>query len=89
MQTISGIFTEAQQPSRDEIKAQMALLPAPDPGDVAFLVGNADLIRDDYAHAFGLVYAETRDGKKTKLVQYGIGAACGLVLGVLVGKLVL
>lgn len=32
---------------------------------------------------------ETDEGKKKKLLGYGIGAACGLVLGVVVGKLVL
>jgi len=87
---IASIFNAGMpQPSRDELRAQMALLPSPDPSDVGFLISNADLVRDDYASAFGQVYDATAVGKRQKLVRYGVGVACGLVLGVVVGKLVL
>lgn len=74
--------------TREQLKAQMASLPAIDPGDIAQAVANADLIRDDYAEAALQVIDATGPGKKAKIVRYGIGAACGLVLGVVVGKLV-
>ncbi len=96
MQAIGGIFnsggagsTGTAAEARALLLSQMALLPPPDPSDVAFLTQNADLIRDDYAQAFGTVYAATAAGKKAKLVCYGIGGALGLVLGVALGKLVL
>ncbi len=60
-----------------------------DAADLACFQANADLLPDDYASLILGVSDQTSAGKKAKLVRYGVGVACGAVLGVLNGKFVL
>jgi hypothetical protein len=73
--------------TRDQLRAQIAALPPVPEDDLATAVANADLMRDDYAAA-GLQFIDaTAYGKKQRIVRYGLGAVCGLVVGVVACKL--
>lgn len=78
--------------SRAEIaKAMAAAPPASEflpPDDVAFLAGNADLVREDYAEVLADLSDATSVGKRRKMMHLGIGAVAGLVVGALGYKLI-
>ncbi len=78
----------AGKPTRAELLAGQAVMPAVSAADVAFLVANADVIRDDYARAFGEVYDATTAGKHAAARRYAIGGAAGLALGLAAWKLI-
>ncbi len=94
MPSISGLLaTQGTQPTRDQLKAEIAKLPPAaavfGADERAFAIANADLVPDDYG-AVGVELVDmTNAGKKAKMMRYGIGAACGLLVGVVVGKYVL
>lgn len=48
----------------------------------------APMLKPEQTEFLSAIVDETPEGKQKKIVCYGIGAAAGLALGVLVGKLV-
>lgn len=82
-----GTLIDKNEFSRDKVKAAMAQAPPVPADDLAFIVSNADLIRDDYAAAALEVIDATDYGKKQRIQRYGVGAAVGLAVGI-VGTLI-
>ena len=80
-------------PTRAQIQAELAAAPPLasliGPEERACFQANADLLPDDYAALIGEIADATTPGKRTKLVRYGVGLACGAVLGIVIGKYVL
>jgi hypothetical protein len=74
--------------SRDEMRRVLANAPPISKEDLAFAVANADLVREDQAQALAEVSDATSFGARQKIMRYGIGAAVGLVLGVIACKVV-
>lgn len=75
--------------TREQLKSRLASIPPLDAEDLAVIVSNADLLSDEQAAGLAEVADATGYGKRQKFVRIGIGAAIGLTVGVIVGKLVL
>jgi len=78
--------------TRAQIAAQMAAAPSPSAlgtaEDRAFILANADLIRDDWAEVIADVGEATNVGKRRRLWHVAIGAVAGGVVGAVAYRLI-
>ena len=78
--------------TREQIAEIMTALPPASsvlqPEDLAKIVANADLIRDDYAEPLVAIANVTGPGKRQTLLHIGMGAAAGLAVGALAAYLI-
>jgi hypothetical protein len=88
----SGLPPGVRNLTREQLAAAMKAAPSPETlgsaDDLAFLVANADLVRDDWGDVIVQVADATNVGKKRTLMKYAIGAAVGAAVGALAYKLI-
>lgn len=82
-----AVPTQLRAMTRAQLAAAMASAPPAaqlmTAEDLAFIVANADLLRDDYAEPLVLVASETSVGARQRMAHIGLGMLAGIALGAL------